>query len=119
MIFMNFFILCELHPSVIYKWFMEVVAIDAYDWVMASNVYGMGFFDNIAMRKPYLSSSAYILRMSNYKKNGYWDTLWTALFYRFITVKPKHYVVFYKRLLKHTKNIDIAEAFLKAQVVKT
>lgn len=103
MVFMNFFILCQLHPDQIYKWFMEVVSIDAYDWVMKSNIYSMGFFTKTGMHKPYISTSNYLLRMSNYKKDGNWDVLWTSLFYNFLKQKSEEapgYVAFYKRLLK-------------------
>lgn len=115
MVFMNFFILCEIHPSQIYKWFMEVVAIDAYDWVMTSNIYAMGYGQ---MRKPYITTCNYILKMSNYKKDGYWDSLWTQLFHRFIAIKPATYVGYYKRLVKDSskrliKEKDMTHAFLK------
>lgn len=112
MIFMNFFILCEIHPDEIYKWFMEVVSIDAYDWVMISNIYAMGYFDKGAMRKPYITTSNYVLKMSNYKKDGKWDVIWTELFYRFIAKKPSSYVGFYKRLLKGDKPTSNADNFL-------
>jgi deoxyribodipyrimidine photolyase-related protein len=99
MVFMNFFILCNLHPKVIYKWFMEVVSIDAYDWIMVSNIYAMGYFTNKAMSRPYISTSSYIVKMSDYKKDGVWDVLWDSLFYNFISGKPKKYVVAYSRNL--------------------
>jgi deoxyribodipyrimidine photolyase-related protein len=105
MVFLNFMILCEIRPSDIYKWFMEVVCIDAYSWVMISNIYTMGYFWNEAMTKPYLSSSNYILKMSDYKKNGYWEIIWTNLYKKFIIEKPSKYVFFYKRTIKN-KNID-------------
>lgn len=62
---------------------MEVVAMDAYDWVMRSNIGAMGYFYTKAMTKPYLSTSNYILRMSNYSK-GPWCEVWDGLFYRFL-----------------------------------
>lgn len=33
-------LLCEFDPDDVYRWFMELF-IDAYDWVMVPNVYGM------------------------------------------------------------------------------
>ena len=108
MVFMNFFILCNLDPRVIYKWFMEVVSIDAYDWVMVSNIYAMGYFTNKAMSRPYISTSSYVIKMSNYKKDGHWDKLWDSLFYNFISTKPKAYVGAYSRNLGYWKeNKDI------------
>ncbi|MEZ6106672.1 MAG: cryptochrome/photolyase family protein [Pirellulaceae bacterium] len=36
----NFMLLCGIDPDDVYRWFMELF-IDAYDWVMVPNVYGM------------------------------------------------------------------------------
>ena len=59
--------------------------LDAYDWVMVPNVYGMSQFADggLLATKPYISSSNYILKMSNYKK-GEWCKIWDALFWRFM-----------------------------------
>ena len=97
MVFLNFFILSGYHPYVIYKWFMEVVSIDAYDWVMVPNVYAMGYFYNKAMTRPYLSKSTYIAKMSDYKKDGKWDVTWDMMYDKFIREKPREYVFWYKR----------------------
>ena len=43
MVLGNFMLLCEIDPDEVYKWFMELF-IDAYDWVMVPNVYGMSQF---------------------------------------------------------------------------
>lgn len=110
MVFMNFFILCELHPYEIYKWFMEVVSMDAYSWVMISNIYAMGYFYPRIMSKPYLSTSNYILKMTNYKRDGNWDKVWDALYHDFIATKPSQYTFFYKRTLKTDKEqLDISQ----------
>lgn len=116
MVFLNFFILCEIHPHEIYKWFMEVVSIDAYSWVMISNIYAMGYFFNNAMTKPYISTSRYIVNMSNYKKDGHWDEIWDGLFYRFVSKKTNKYVAFYKRNLRAAKHIEKADAFMTKYV---
>ncbi|HMO35037.1 MAG TPA: cryptochrome/photolyase family protein, partial [Gemmatales bacterium] len=65
----NIFCLCEIHPDAVYQWFMELF-IDAYDWVMVPNVYGMSQHADggLMTTKPYLSGSAYVLKMSNYSK---------------------------------------------------
>lgn len=123
MVFMNFFILCGLHPYVIYKWFMEVISIDAYDWVMVSNIYAMGFFYNKAMSRPYLSKSTYILKMSDYKRDGYWDKLWDSLFESFVRDKPRAYTFSYLRNLRGStsinyKNTTLAKEFLKDNVLQ-
>jgi deoxyribodipyrimidine photolyase-related protein len=80
----NFLLLCMIDPNQIYKLFMEWT-IDAYDWVMIPNVYSMSQFvdGGMVMTKPYFSSSNYILKMSNYKKDK-WTTIWDALYYNFI-----------------------------------
>jgi deoxyribodipyrimidine photolyase-related protein len=66
--------------------------IDAYDWVMVPNVYGMSQFADggILSTKPYISGSNYITKMSDYKK-GPWQEIWDALFWRFLN---KHREVF-------------------------
>jgi deoxyribodipyrimidine photolyase-related protein len=81
----NFMVLCEINPNEIYKWFMELF-IDAYDWVMVPNVYGMSTYADggLITTKPYVSSSNYILKMSDYPK-GDWCAIWDGLFWRFIS----------------------------------
>ena len=86
MILSNFMLLCEIHPDEVYQWFMELF-IDAYDWVMVPNVYGMSQFADggLMSTKPYISSSNYIQKMSNYS-GGEWVEIWDALFWRFMHV---------------------------------
>jgi deoxyribodipyrimidine photolyase-related protein len=80
----NFMLLCEFDPDEVYRWFMELF-IDAYDWVMVPNVYGMALHADGGMMstKPYISGSNYVLKMSNYTK-GPWCEIWDGLFWRFI-----------------------------------
>ena len=77
-------LLSQIHPEDVYQWFMELF-IDAYDWVMVPNIYGMSqYADGGSMTsKPYCSSSKYILGMSDYEK-GDWCELWDALYWNFI-----------------------------------
>lgn len=84
MVLGNFMLLCRIHPTAVYQWFMEMF-IDAYDWVMIPNVYGMSQFADggIFTTKPYLSGSNYIRKMSDYKK-GEWCDTWDGLFWTFI-----------------------------------
>ena len=84
MIIGNFMLLCEFNPNEVYQWFMELF-IDSYDWVMVPNVYGMSQFADggLMSTKPYISSSNYILKMSNYKKDK-WCEIWDALFWNFM-----------------------------------
>ena len=90
MMMANFMNLVGLHPDEVFKWFMEF-SMDSYQWVMHNNIYGMGTYADggLTMRKPYLSSSNYILKMSNFKKDGKWDTIWTDLFYHFLVEHEK------------------------------
>lgn len=84
MILGNFMLLCEFDPDEVYRWFMEMY-IDAYDWVMVPNVYGMSQFADggLMSTKPYISGSNYVLKMSDYKK-GEWQATWDGLFWAFM-----------------------------------
>jgi len=84
MVLGNFMLLCEFDPNEVYRWFMELF-IDAYDWVMVPNVYGMSQFADggLMATKPYISGSNYLMKMSDYKK-GEWQTIWDGLFWRFM-----------------------------------
>ncbi len=85
MVLGNFMLLCEFDPDEVYRWFMELF-IDAYDWVMVPNVYGMCLFADggTFATKPYIGGSNYLKKMSNYSK-GEWEPIWDGLFWRFIT----------------------------------
>jgi deoxyribodipyrimidine photolyase-related protein len=65
------------------RWFIEF-ALDSYEWVMYQNL-DMGFFASggKTSRKPYVTSSNYIIKMSNYKK-GDWSDTWDELYRKFI-----------------------------------
>ena len=84
MVLGNFMLLCEFDPDEVYRWFMELY-IDAYDWVMVPNVYGMSQFADggLMSTKPYISGSNYLLKMGNFSK-GPWQAIWDGLFWRFI-----------------------------------
>ena len=78
----NFLLLCMINPLDIYRIFMEWT-IDSYDWVMVPNVMGMSqYATNNMMTRPYFSSSNYIAKMSNYKRDDGWD----SLYYNFINM---------------------------------
>lgn len=84
MIMGNSMLLCEIHPDEVYKWYMSLF-IDAYDWVMVPNVYGMSQFSDLGsmVTKPYISGSNYILSMSHYQKDD-WCDVWDGLFWGFV-----------------------------------
>ena len=93
MILGNFMLLCRFHPHEVYKWFMELF-IDAYDWVMVPNVYGMSQFADggTFTTKPYISGSNYVLKMSDERK-GPWTEIWDGLFWTFVA---DHHELFLK-----------------------
>ena len=122
MILGNFMMLCEINPNDIYKWFMEMY-IDSYDWVMVPNGYGMSQFTSggIMSTKPYISSSNYIIKMSDYKR-GEWSEIWDALYWRFIdknrgklSSNPRMKFILAQHLKmgdKLSKHLETAEKFL-------
>ncbi len=69
MILSNFALIAGLSPQEVENWF-HAVFIDAYDWVMQTNVIGMGLFADggILASKPYAASANYINKMSDYCK---------------------------------------------------
>jgi len=105
MIVGNFMLLCRIHPDQVYKWFMEMF-IDSYDWVMVPNVYGMSQFSDggIFSTKPYISSSNYVKKMSDYK-SGSWCSIWDGLFWKFIKDNETYFRKQY-RLAMLTRNLD-------------
>ena len=66
----NFALIAGLDPYVIHQWYLGIY-IDAYEWVEAPNTVGMSLFADggIVGSKPYVSSGAYIDRMSDYCKS--------------------------------------------------
>jgi deoxyribodipyrimidine photolyase-related protein len=84
MVLGNFFLLLRVKPDDVYRWFSEMF-VDAYDWVMVPNVYGMSQFSDggLLVTKPYVSGSNYLRKMSDYKA-GPWCEVWDALFWSFI-----------------------------------
>lgn len=67
MILGNFALIAGLQPQAVENWF-HAAFIDAYDWVMQTNVLGMGIFADGGMlaSKPYAASANYVNRMSDY-----------------------------------------------------
>ncbi|WP_420003709.1 cryptochrome/photolyase family protein [Arenibacterium sp. LLYu02] len=63
----NFALLSGIDPGAVREWYLAVYA-DAFEWVEAPNTVGMSQFADggVVGSKPYVSSGAYIDRMSNY-----------------------------------------------------
>lgn len=93
MVLGNAMLICEIDPDAIYRWFMELF-IDAYDWVMVPNVYGMSQYADggLITTKPYFSGSNYLRKMSDYPADA-WCEIWDGLFWRFI----ERHRVFYEK----------------------
>ena len=85
----NYMNLSGIKPTEGYKWFMEF-SCDSYEWVMNQNVLDMVFCvtGGDTMRKPYISSSNYVLKMSDYKK-GEWSKKWDEEFRNFLKKNKK------------------------------
>lgn len=123
MLLSNFMLLCEVEPDAVYQWFSEFY-IDAYDWVMVPNVYGMGQFSDggLMCTKPYISGSNYVRKMSNYAV-GDWVKVWDAMYWNFIYFKQNlisknfrmiQIVKTYERLSDEKKqlHLSVAKMFL-------
>lgn len=66
----NFALLAGINPTQVHEWYLAVY-LDAFEWVEAPNTVGMSQFADggIVGSKPYVSSGAYINRMSDYCKS--------------------------------------------------
>ena len=74
MILSNYGLVAGISPQELENWFHSAY-IDAYDWVMQTNVLGMGQFADggLLASKPYASSANYIKKMSDYCGNCKYD----------------------------------------------
>ncbi len=63
----NFALLAGVDPAQVHEWYLAVY-VDAFEWVEAPNTIGMSQFADggVVGSKPYVSSGAYINRMSDY-----------------------------------------------------
>ena len=94
MVLSNLANLCGFSPRELTDWFWFAY-IDAYDWVVETNVLGMATYADggLTATKPYVSGAAYINRMSNYcghcqydpkKSVGEGSCPFTALYWTFL-----------------------------------
>ncbi len=74
MVIGNFALLAGLEPDAVHHWYLGVY-IDAFEWVELPNTLGMSQFADggLLATKPYVSSAAYIDRMSDYCKGCRYD----------------------------------------------
>ena len=70
----NFALLIGADPKQVHLWYLEVY-LDAYEWVELPNTLGMSQFGDGGLlgSKPYVSSGAYINRMSDYCRHCRFD----------------------------------------------
>lgn len=70
----NFALLSGVNPAEVHEWYLAVY-VDAFEWVEAPNTVGMSQFADggLFASKPYVSSGAYINRMSDYCKSCAYD----------------------------------------------
>jgi deoxyribodipyrimidine photolyase-related protein len=124
MIMGNFMLLNKIQPDEVYRWFMGMY-VDAYDWVMVPNVYGMSQFADGGSfaTKPYISGSNYIKKMSDYPK-GECEDIWTSLYWKFISDNEDFFKANYRLSMmpmllnkmandKRDRYFDLANAYLK------
>ena len=90
MVFLSPLRMMHASPAAVYRWFMEVISLDAYEWVMITNILTMGYYVKGFTHKPYYSSSHYILKMSDYPKSPQWIEVMDALFYSAIQGEPAY-----------------------------
>ena len=94
MVLSNLATLCGFSPRQLTDWFWFAY-VDAYDWVVETNVLGMATYADggLTATKPYVSGAAYINRMSNFcghcqynpkKSTGEDSCPFTALYWTFL-----------------------------------
>lgn len=74
MVIGNFALLAGLDPAAVHRWYLGVY-VDAFEWVELPNTVGMSQFADggLLATKPYVSSAAYIDRMSDYCAGCHYD----------------------------------------------
>ncbi|MCS7153378.1 MAG: cryptochrome/photolyase family protein [Bacteroidia bacterium] len=102
MVLGSFLFLNEVHPDRVYQFFMRSY-VDAYDWVMVPNVYGMSqHASSLITTKPYFSGSRYLRSLSHYPE-GAWVEKWDELFWGWVR-RHRAQLVEYPRLLPLLQN---------------
>ena len=97
----NFALLIQCHPDEVDKWYLGIYA-DAIEWVQLPNTRGMSQWADggIVATKPYVSSAAYIHKMSNYcdecqynrgKRTGKDACPFNSLYWNFLDEKKEQF----------------------------
>ncbi len=104
MVLGNLMLMSEVHPDDVFRWFMTMF-IDAYDWSMVPNVYGVSQFADggLIIKTPQFFPASEVLKISNYDCADWCDT-WDGLFWRFV---DRHRVLFSRNevLSKYTHKL--------------
>ncbi len=105
MVIANLMNLAGIRPDEVYRFFMANY-VDAYDWVMVPNVFGMGLTSDggIFATKPYICGSNYIRRMSDYP-GGDWTEVMNGLYWRFVS-RHRDLLARNPRLAMITRTLD-------------
>jgi deoxyribodipyrimidine photolyase-related protein len=113
----NAMVLAEVHPDEVYRWFMELF-VDAADWVMVPNVYGMALFADggTITTKPYVCGSNYLRKMGDYE-DGDWNVALDGLFWRFIA-KHRRFFEQQPRLRMLCGHLDRQSAERRAELLQ-
>jgi len=74
MIIGNFALLAGINPAALHRWYLGIY-IDAFEWVELPNTVGMSQYADggLLASKPYVSTAAYVDRMSDYCKGCHYD----------------------------------------------
>ena len=87
MVLGNWFLLNGYDPDDVYKWFCSLY-VDAYEWVMVANVYGMSQYADggFTATKPYVSGGNYLQKMGKWwpSLKAAQDSEFTVLYWKFI-----------------------------------
>jgi deoxyribodipyrimidine photolyase-related protein len=84
-------LMLDVNPDEAIKWFYEM-SCDSYEWNMINNVKCMAMWSDggkLYTTKPYISTSNYLLRMSDYKRDGKWDKVWDGMYWIFLKRNKK------------------------------
>ena len=123
----NFALLAGIDPHELHEWYLAVY-VDAYEWVEAPNTVGMSQFADggLLASKPYISSGAYIDRMSDYCKGCAYDVKAKAganacpfnyLYWDFI-VRHREHVARNPRMAQMVRNYDRFTDERKAEIAE-
>ena len=87
MVLGNWFLLQGYAPAEVNRWFLSLF-VDAYDWVMVPNVFGMSQYADggLVGTKPYVSGGAYLQKMGSWWSSAQQakESAFTEAYWRFL-----------------------------------